>query len=507
MLLFAADVDLRQTTSLLLRSIFQPFHTPLWRTARESPGLGSWLLFGCSGPREAPDWSGPTEGIRHPMSSVGAGNQSGSAIAWGLRSYAWLIVLCIVQVLLVAPVLQTLQPVSYEATALVVARRVQLSPQALPRFAQAVFDHGVLAQEVTADPAVGGDPTALIPQRLRVVAPQDSVVFPVVGIDSNPEQAARIANVAALKFVSQLNKPGAGVGNFALQDAAAVPTEPAGGRSGLATLVLVGLVAGGVLGIGLIVALITWRRPIVNAEAIEDLLEIPAIGTVTLPRFKAGEFFSPRQVPGLAAVVRAVADAPTTVLFITSPPDAESIRQRLSMMLAIAVRRSRPISFRASHELEEILHEVVGEGNTVGTLPSPRARVELNLIDGEDPLDNGLPGRLSTTILVVPEGIPQERLRTVAAHYLYGELYGIVLIRIRRARTLPQVEKLDSRTGPGPASADTEETTVLRRAPAAKKEVVRRPFAELAAEGNGAELTTSHRGDTGDEAGQGNQSV
>jgi hypothetical protein len=38
-LLVVADVDLRQVTSSLLRSTFQPFNTPFRRAARESVGL------------------------------------------------------------------------------------------------------------------------------------------------------------------------------------------------------------------------------------------------------------------------------------------------------------------------------------------------------------------------------------------------------------------------------------------------------------------------------------
>jgi hypothetical protein len=94
-----------------------------------------------------------------------------------------------------------------DAEALVVARQLDMDVAALPRYGEAVFDNGQVAQAVADELGVAA--VDVVPDRVSLAAEPDSLELRVGG-------PARIANTAADTFVSELNRPGVGVGQFAL---------------------------------------------------------------------------------------------------------------------------------------------------------------------------------------------------------------------------------------------------------------------------------------------------
>src|SRR5680860_1012557 len=172
--------------------------------------------------------------------------------------------LCLLNLGAVAPLIQASRPILYEARAIVVAQQLELNSQSLPRYGEAVFNSGSVARDVAADPSIAAEPETLIPGRLQVQTAQDSVVFTVIGRDEDPQVATLIANLASASFLNELNKPGAGIGTFLLQDRARTPTRPANPPLSLPVAVVVGSLAGAALGAGLIMLLVVLRRPIVG---------------------------------------------------------------------------------------------------------------------------------------------------------------------------------------------------------------------------------------------------
>lgn len=381
-------------------------------------------------------------------------------LGWSVRSYAWLIVVCAVVGGVLLPALRTMQPVTYEAKALVVADTLELSSAALPRFGAAVFSSGAVARSVASD--VGGDPDVLIPERLDVVTAQDSVVFQVIGRDRDPVVAERLANSAADAFLIELNKSGSGVGSFSLQDEAQVPTVPADSGPGPAVSAATGALAGTVLGFGLVALLTALRRPVVGAGEVEEVLGVPILGSVLLPRSRSHEFPGPRGVPGLASVTRWLVDSPAPRVFIASSPRAAAARQRISVMLTVTLSQFRAVELQGAATLRLAVRQLMR--TTSDEAPRrPEAGRDLLLVDGAEPLDSIDPaGGPTVTVLVVREGTPRETLRTMAAEYMPDELFGVVMFRTSRRRVRRGNAAIVSRLrsgDPGGAEGSTDQKT------------------------------------------------
>jgi hypothetical protein len=102
-----------------------------------------------------------------------------------------------------------------DAEALVIASRLDMSPTALSRYGQAVFDNGQVARAVAA--VVGGDPADMVPGHISLGLEPGTVLLHVVGHASDLPTAEHVANVAAETYVRALNEPGVGVGEFVIQ--------------------------------------------------------------------------------------------------------------------------------------------------------------------------------------------------------------------------------------------------------------------------------------------------
>lgn len=195
-----------------------------------------------------------------------------SALGWGLRKYAWLVVLAMLALGVAVPAgLRAGSPTRYQAAA-------QVGPTAqlnlpnlapLPRLGETVFADGAVAGAVrqSYNPPLPGS-ESVIPSRVKLVAPQDNLVFTVLGRGATPAEAKGLANVAAGTLTEELNKYGDAVGTFAIQRAASTPASPISSITG-SFAVATGLLAGLLVGVGIIALILGWRRPVRDGAAAE----------------------------------------------------------------------------------------------------------------------------------------------------------------------------------------------------------------------------------------------
>src|SRR5829696_6898977 len=208
-----------------------------------------------------------------------AGTDAVGALRWGLHRYFWLVLACVALGAVIAPRAADRLENPVEAEALIIAQRLDMDLVALPRYGEAVFDNGVVAQAVAARFPDVGPIEDIVPNKVSLVADQDSIVFRVIGHDVDPQTAADMANTAGEAFVPALNVTGVGAGLFALQSPATpppAPEEPLSTRLALP----VGLVAGLVLALALVSLVLIVRRPVIAAEDAEDVTGVPVLGTV-----------------------------------------------------------------------------------------------------------------------------------------------------------------------------------------------------------------------------------
>lgn len=368
-----------------------------------------------------------TTGTSRPVGSTG--------LVWYLRAFAWLPVLCAVG-LAAGALLLLARPVGYDARALVITLELEADRDTLPRYAASVFNAGAVAQQV-ADELGIDDPSALVPTRLDVITPEDSIVITVIGRDPDPNTAARLADAGAAAYVAELNRGGPSVGRFSVQSPAAVPTEPT--QEFPAPLAAVSGGAGGAaLGLGLVVLITVLRRPVVAAEDVRAAVGAELIGEVTVPR-QPGRFAHPRDVPGVVAVARRIGDlAVGRFLFVSAPRDTARRRQVI-VALGVALAGLRPTFLHGDPLLNDEMLWI--SGGPVRPLESGATAVVL--VDQDEPLDLLRHARLPVHVVVVArKGVPASALRAAVASYLPSELLGVVFVepdrrRDRQARATP----------------------------------------------------------------------
>jgi capsular polysaccharide biosynthesis protein len=344
---------------------------------------------------------------------------------------------------------------TYQADALVVARHLAVSPNVLPNLAESVFADGAVTAAVAKDPAVHGDVAGLIPDVLTVVPQQNSIVVDVQARDTDPAAAARLANTAATAFTDELNRGGAGVGQFEVQAQATLPATPLGQFSQKVRAAL-GALAGLFVGFGVVALIGVTRRPVVTSRDVESTLGLPMLGTVELHRTARGAYLGPRGIRGIATVTRWLAASPARRLMLISSRSGVGMRRRLYVMLGVALSGIRPMRFEAPEELVSAIRQHAiqqvrpgGPGSRV-----PEGAGEMVLVDGGSPLDITDPAVDDVSVVAVaPRGISRRRLRNLAAEYMDGCLVGAVLVQrragrgssLRAVRPAPSVPATDSR--------------------------------------------------------------
>jgi capsular polysaccharide biosynthesis protein len=363
-----------------------------------------------------------------------------SRLLWCLRKFWWLVAACVVAGASAPLVLTPSAPV-YQADALVFARQLNMNPRVLPRLAEAVFASGAVEARVVADPDVAAGTGELIPEQLSVVAAEDSIVLVVQARHSNPATAARMANTGATAFVEELGRTGAGVGEFALQAEAVVPSEPLSAPS-LPARTGLGALGGLVLGLGLVGLIAAVRRPIVSAHDVRDAAGVPLVGTVRLQHMPPGSYPGPMGVRGIATVARWLATVPPGRLLLVSSPAVEGLRHRIFVMCGVALWTLRKVRFEAPDFLVQAIRAHCVEHRDAGRVVHPRGESAdaLTLVDGGstmeiiDPLERNL-----SVVAVAPLGVSRRHLRAVTSDFTGSGLVGVVLVdaapAMRRAET------------------------------------------------------------------------
>jgi hypothetical protein len=354
----------------------------------------------------------------------------GARLAWCFRTYAWLVIACVLGVAAVPLFLAPAEP-TYEATALVVTRDLGLDREVLPRLGAAVFNAGPVASFVAEEADLADGTDGLVPEKVSVVAAEDSVVFIVQARDPDPPTAARLADLAGVAFVEELNR--GGTGEFALQAEAIVPSRP------LAELdpqlrVAFGAAVGAVLGVALVALIAALRRPVVTSRDVEGAVGVPLLGTLRLPRVAAGTYAHPRQVPGIAAMTRRLAMVRAGRLLLISGPSAAAIRHYVYLLTAEGLATLRPLRLEAPRQVIDAVEARRSElpDERRATARRPTGGGELVLVDSGGSLSeivDPASTRLSA-IAVAPRGVSRRRLRLLAADYLGGELIGVVLVDV-----------------------------------------------------------------------------
>lgn len=357
-------------------------------------------------------------------------------LAWGLRRYAWLVLLATVAVGVLVPyVLNQSEDVFEAETTIQAAGNKALeipSLDALPKFGEQSFNNGAVAQKIRDEfrlPA--SDP--VIPERVELVTEQDAVGFTVIGRASNPNDAANLSNTAASTFAQEMNQSSGTVGFFATQEPADPPAVAEPKIAGGTLTLLLGVLAGLIIGVALVALVLVLRRPVLDAEAARDATGAPVLGRVTLPRGRREP--SERDAHGLGALCRRLLGSGSPVILLVSPQKAAGVRHRLATVMASLLGRSRNVFVSSGGDGDLPMHWdlVTRRGNRKSRGVSAE-RTELVLVDGPTVEERTHRPDSATTLLVVREGITLNALRQVADEYLDGEPGGVVLVRTRRAR-------------------------------------------------------------------------
>ena len=353
-------------------------------------------------------------------------------IALILRRYGWIVVLTTLATTLLA--LQfgpgPNRESQYEASAVVVATNLAIRPEGLPRFAQAVFDAGSVAERGRLIGSIPYPASELIPDHVRLEPFENTVALQVTGTDPDPDVAARLANSLAIAFVDELNKAGPGVGTFAVQDTARRPTQPIQDAP-IPIVVVVAAVAGVLLGVGIVALFAAVRQPVLTAQE-----AAAAAGVPVLANLQASPRSDRRSTPtGVAAVARALFPQGRGLGAVVAVPGGERTCSEL------AVRTAKVLAARGPTYLVEA--EGTDLGADMPTLiasplvpPEETAAAAPVLVDQPTEIDLlHLAPAGARMVLVAVSGSPASAISRAAGHFLPGELDGVAFVQ-RRPRLL-----------------------------------------------------------------------
>lgn len=344
-----------------------------------------------------------------------------TTLRWGFRHYLTPFLVTLIAVAVLLPAWQLRHHGRFDATAVVTAQTLQLDLGALPRYGDAVFSAGEVADAVVARFGDAGDPEDVVPHEASVQVVQDSVVFDVSGHAGDATTAAGIANVAAAEFVTQLNKAGEGVGTFAVQSPATPPVEATPPLLAAPIQLVVDFVAGLVAAAGLVILLLVVRRPVIDAPTIATTTRAKLLGNVTLPRGRQAAIPDTRDMMDIVTVSRRLLSTGLYTFLMASPTKMSAERSRLVDMLCAVLQQVRTVQRRPS------LPDVP---------PAPGAITVVEPIDTSSWLE---PLRGVGTVVIAREGMSRRAFQSVMSAYADASLVGVVLVRSgRRGRSRAQ---------------------------------------------------------------------
>jgi len=410
------------------------------------------------------------------------GSHAVATLAWGARRLGWLVLACTLGGAVLLPVLTTTDRPRFEATALVVGQQIEIKSVTLPPFAKAVFASDAMAERVATAVAEDGSAGeaaagALIPDRIDLVAAEDSIVFVILGRADEPGQAARLADLGAAAFAGELNRAGSGVGAFAVGSLAQVPTTGSDDRGPPVSLMATaGGTAGALLGVGLVWLVIALRRPVLHRADVESRVGTRLLGTVVMVTPRAGAHPDVHRTRGVAAIARALLNGRYETVVLTSPPGEKLVREGLMLHVAVALEPFRVLSVQAPPELCDELSSQLArrEPGGVGVVSSLEPRPEMRIVDVRALLTT-MPDRQSTAVvLVIPYGVPARRASELMARHPRSEIIGAVIVDRRGGLLRPSAARGTSRAAaPMNALPAAAEPTSSSRIAALTGDVVR----------------------------------
>ena len=366
------------------------------------------------------------------------------ALGWGVKKYAWLVATFALAVGVILPIMLNRAADVYEA-------RAQVGPlgelslpnlDPLPRIGESVFNNGSVASAVRDDQQLA-DTDRVIPSRVDLVASLDNIVFIVIGRDADAELAQRIAEIAASTFVDEMNKYAESVGVFEIQQPASLPAEPLP-RSGGPVVIGLGVLAGLAAGLGAVVLLLLWRRPVVASAAASDATGVPVLAKLRLGRSGGGA----REVVGIAPLCRRLLASQSDLILVASNAKAVHERHEVATAMGAIMATAREVAVlpwgeRLPHVRALPVHETeTAVGEDVATAwvsdrprrsrraigPESADRPRLVIVDGPTPEEIATRSDTSMMVLIVQRGISLSSLQASADQYLDGGPSGLVLV-------------------------------------------------------------------------------
>ena len=343
----------------------------------------------------------------------------------------------------------------YETTAVIVAQQLTIRPEGFPRFAEAVFSTGAVRENAVSIGSLPYEPDDLIPERADLQPFENTVALAVVGRDEDPRLAARIANGVAEAFTAELNEAGPGVGVFAVQDAARIPTKTIGG-SQLPTTVVLAIAIGLLLGVGLVALWSTIRRPVLTAGEASELVGAPLAASVVLPRAGVGRAVINDPPIGVAAIARGLFPLQAGMGALVPVRGAERACSELAILTA-SVLGGRGAAYLVT---DQTLPPEL-DGTPVVLAPAIPEDVIAHspvLVDHPSEFDLlRLTPAGANLLLVIVIGTPRSTVQEAVQQFLPGELAGTVFVR------QPRLGLRQNRRRRGTAGGASDDPGVLHR--------------------------------------------
>lgn len=372
----------------------------------------------------------------------GVGDEGLARLRWGLSRYRMAVAAVIgaVTALVVLTTQQLGGPEPYEARALVVARQLTVNAEQLPQFGEAIFNSPSVSRLAVEAAGLDVDPEELVPDRVALAPVEESVLFEVIAVDDDPEMAATLANATTSAFVAELNKPGEGVGDFAVQSPAQLPSDRRAAPVSLAQSVVGGLLAGTAAAVGGVWLWLLLRPPVMSGPAAARLAGTSLVGTVALPRRRAGEA-DLAEVRGLRLTARRLFPFRDGTLAFLAVRRGEAAGHDVVRLVARLVERHALLTVVAGDEFERPMAIGRGEPTVAGDralVPAVDGSPGITLIDGcslggAHDLPEFLPAD-ARLLLVVHDGAATADVAEAADQFLPGELDGVIFVRRARRR-------------------------------------------------------------------------
>ncbi len=383
-----------------------------------------------------------------------------SRLWWGVRRFLWVF---IITVPAAAAIFISAGASGfgreYEATALVIATKQPLPIDAYAKLGENIFSGGAVAEKAVNDGRLSIKPSSLIPDHARLEPVQENIIYRVIGLHADRNVAADIANAVANAFVAELNRPGDGVGEFAVQDIARVPSAASDAIAAVPVLGVLGIALGLLVGIGVVGMFLTIRRPVLGADEAAALVGSPLAGTPTLPSMR-GISAEGSRVPGLAATAKRLFPKPIGTVVLISAPGDEEVRTVLAQLVAAVHGREIRTYLVPSKDagVQRLYEHFESDARVLvsKSLPDPGTWTKAPIvIDGPSAKGSDAPQMIPESaqiILVVRQGTPRSRILDVASQFLPGEIAAVVFVR--RGHAWPWL--MSPRTTPTPATSPAE---------------------------------------------------